>query len=260
MTESRSSGPRENRIQSLRTAFDVVDELESRGGAGVSELAESMDLPKSTTHVYLQTLRDAGYVVQEGTEYRLGLRFLAHGGRIRQEMDIYQVARPVVDELSRETGEVGTLGVEEGGKRVLLYSSESPDGVFDNSPTGQFTHMHWTALGKAMLADLSDERVHEIVDEHGLPEATGRTVTDREALLDELETVRERGYSVEDEERREGIKAIGVPIRTAETDGDVAAVSISGPKSRIDRDFEEPNLVDTIQSSVNVIELRFQHY
>lgn len=260
MAESRSDDDRGNRIGSIQRAFAIVDELEARGRCGVSELAQAADMPKSTAHVYLQTLRDAGYVVQVDGEYRLGLRWLAHGGRTRHEMDIYQVARPAIDELSRRTGEVATLGVEEGGKRVLLYSSESPEGVFDNSPTGQFTHMHWTALGKAMLADLPDERVHEIVDEHGLPEATPRTVTDREALLAELEAVRERGYSVEDEERREGIKAVGVPIRTAETDGDVAAVSVSGPKRRIDRDFEESELVDTIQSTVNVIELRFQHY
>jgi len=260
MTEPRSAETRGNRIQSLETAFAIVDELESQGGCGVSALAASLDLPKSTAHVYLRTLLEAGYVVQEGTEYRLSLRFLAHGGRIRQEMDIYQVARPAIDQLSRSTGEVATLGVEEGGKRVLLYSSEFPEGVFDNSPTGQFTHMHWTALGKAMLADLSDERVHEIVDEHGLPGSTARTLTDREALFAELETIRERGYSIEDEERRDGIKAIGVPIRTAETDSDVAAVSVSGPKSRIDRDFVESDLVDTIQSTVNVIELRFQHY
>lgn len=260
MTEPRSTGNRGNRIQSVETAFDIVGALQARGGCGVSELAETLDLPKSTAHVYLRTLHDAGYVVQEDGEYRLGLQFLEHGGHIRQEMDIYQVARPAIDELSRRTGEVATLGVEEGGKRVLLYSSESPEGVFDNSPTGQFTHMHWTALGKAMLAYLPTERVHEIVDEHGLPEATERTVTDRETLLEELATVRERGYSVEDEDRREGIKAIGVPVRTTENDGEIAAVSISGPKRRIDRDFDESDLVDTIQSTVNVIELRFQHY
>ena len=260
MTGSRSADTRGNRIQSLDTAFAIVDELQERGETGVSELADALDLPKSTAHVYLQTLRDAGYVVQEDSKYRLGLRFLAHGGRLRQEMDIYQVARPAIDELSRSTGEVATLGVEEGGNRVLLYSSESPEGVFDNSPTGQFTNMHWTALGKAMLADLPDDRVEEIIDEHGLPKATDRTVTDRETLLAELETVRDRGYSVEDEERREGIKAIGVPVRTAETDAQVAAVSVSGPKSRIDRNFTEADLVDTIQSTVNVIELKFQHY
>lgn len=248
-----------NRIKSVETAFEIVESLQELDGSGVSELAAYLDIPKSTAHVYLNTLEEIGYVIKEDGEYRLGLRFLERGGYIRQRVSIYGAARPRIDELSQETGEVANFGIEEGGKRVLLYTSESPSGVFDNSPAGQYTHMHWTALGKSLLAYFPEERIHEIVDEHGLPGATSNTITERDELLEELATIREQGFAVEDEERREGIKAIGVPV----LDGDeapIGAVSISGPKSRIDEAATDAELVDTIKKKVNVIELKYQHY
>jgi DNA-binding IclR family transcriptional regulator len=119
--------------------------------------------------------------------------------------------------------------------------------------------MHWTALGKALLAQFPDERVHGIVDRHGLPRATENTITDRDELFAELERIRERGFSIEDEERREGIKALAVKIQYDEDPSPVAAVSISGPKRRIGEE-EYDELLDAIRNAVNVTELRFKHY
>ncbi|WP_197431324.1 IclR family transcriptional regulator [Halorubrum sp. CBA1125] len=199
-----------NRIKAVSTMFKIVESLRDRERTGVSELADRLDMPKSTVHVYLQTLADEGYVINEDGKYSLSHGFLEIGGAVRKQMSIYQAARPEIDALSADTGEVANLGIEEGGKRVLLYSAEPSEGVFDNSPVGQYTHMHWTALGKALLAQLPDERVDDVVDRHGLPEATENTITEREALFEALDRIRDRGYAVEDEERREGIKAIAV--------------------------------------------------
>ena len=259
MDSQGERGGSRNRIKAVRTMFDVVDGLREFEQTGVSQLADHLGMPKSTVHVYLKTLEEEGYVINDGGRYRSSLRFLELGGDVRQRLSIFQAVRPQVDELSAETGEVANLGVEEGGQRVLLYTSEPSEGVFDNSPVGQYTYMHWTALGKALLAQLSNVRVDEIVDRHGLPRATENTITDRSELFAELDRIRERGYSIEDEERRKGIKALAVPIQYDEDPSPVTAVSISGPKRRIG-EAEYDELLDAIKNAVNVTELRYKHY
>lgn len=244
-------------IGAVESTFTIVEELEEAGAMGVSELAEAVDLPKSTVHVHLQTLTDAGYVRKDGRNYRLSLRFLEVGGRQRQRSKLYQAAKPEVDKLSRATGEVANLGIEEGGKRVLLYTAEEPGGIFDNAPVGEQTYMHWTSLGKAMLAFESDERVEEIVDRHGLPQATEHTITTRDALRTELEETRERGYSIEDEDRRDGVMAFATPIEDPETEV-IGAVSVSGPRTRFAEN--EADLVEELQNAANIITLKHKHY
>lgn len=252
--------PERNRIQAVDNTFEIILALRDKGWTGVSELAEELDLPKSTVHVYLSTLHDIGYLTKRDGRYRLSLRFLELGGYIRQRIDIFRTARHQIDELSNKTGEVANLGVEEDGRRVLLYSAEPPEGLFDNAPTGEFRLMHWTALGKALLAQLPDSQIEAIVERDGLPAATDNTITDPEALFEEIERVREQGYSIEDEEHHESIKAIGVPVKYVNEPSMRTAVSISGPKRRIGEGEELHSLLKEIQSTVNVIELEYEYY
>ncbi len=248
-----------NTIKSVLSAFNIVESLENTDGSTVSELANSLDIPNSTAHVYLNTLREAGYVVKDGDTYRLGLRFLKHGGYARHRLDLYQAAKSEVDELSSRTGEVADLGVEEGGKRVLVYKSEGPEGVTQKPVTGEYTHMHMTALGKSLLASYDSDRVEEIIETHGLPPSTPHTITDRDTLFDELERTRERGYAVENQERREGIRAIGAPIH--DTDGQaIGAISISGPMSKLTDDRIHETLIEEVNDSVNIIEIKHKNY
>ena len=251
-----------NRIQALRRAFRVIDALRDLQTAGVSELSSHLDVPKSTVHVYLQTLEEEGYLLNNDGTYRLSHRFLEIGGELRHSLNLFQGARQEVDSLSTETGEVANLGIEENGKRVLLYTAQPPEGMFDNSPTGQYTKMHQTALGKALLSQMSDDDIEEVLDQHGLPAATDQTITDREALFTELDRVREKGYSIENEERREGIKAIAVPLKheADSSEEPVSAVSISGPKRRISASNADETLVEALRDAANVIELRYKHY
>jgi DNA-binding IclR family transcriptional regulator len=253
-----TAGP--NRIQAIENTFEIVHALRERGWTGVSELADALDLPKSTVHVYLATLYDVGYLAKDDGRYRLGLRFLELGGEIRQDIGIFRIARQQVDRLSNRTGEVANLGVEESGRRVLLYTAEPPEGLFDNAPTGQFKRMHWTALGKALLAQLPADRVDEIVERDGLPAATEHTITDPGELFEEIERIRDRGYSIEDEEHHESIKAIAVPVEHVSDPPLPTAVSISGPKSRIGEGEEMEELLKEIQSTVNAIELEYEYY
>lgn len=258
MTSDDENGSK-NRIKAAENTFNVVEALEKLDGATMSELANHLDMPKSTAHVYLNTLQDLGYAVKVDTEYRLSLRFLKHGGYTRHRLDLYQAAKTQIDELSNETGEVVDIGVEENGKRVLLYKSKGPEGVTQKPVTGEYTHMHMTAIGKALLASKPDEQVDEIIDMHGLPPSTQHTITDREELFEELETIRDQEYSIENQERREGIRAISVPIRDDDSRA-IGAVSISGPISKLTDERISTDLLEPIRNAVNIIEIRHKNY
>jgi DNA-binding IclR family transcriptional regulator len=244
-------------IQSVKRAFRIVETLEQNEGLRMSELATKLDIPQSTAHIYLKTLQKTGYIVKHDNEYNLGLRFLKHGGYVRYRLQVYQAAKSEIDALAHQTGEAVDFGIEENGKRVLVYKSEGPDVVTKKPVTGDYAYMHMTALGKAMLSTLEKERVDEIVDEHGLPKATQHTIDDRADLHAELDRTRERGYSLENQERREGIRAVGVPIYLE--DALTSALSISGPMSSL-TDSRIDELQEQIHDSINVIEIKIRNY
>lgn len=245
-------------IKSVKNAFDIIEYLRTAGPSTATQVSEALDVPLSTAHIYLKTLRDVGYVRRDDSTYRIGLRFLDLGGFAQHDLQLYHAAKPEVDNLAAETEEVANLGVEENGMRVLLHKSEPPEGVYDNPHIGQFTNMHWTSLGKAILSQLDDDRVAAIVDRHGLPRATPNTITSLDTLSGELADIRERGYSIEDEEREEGIRALGVPVSKEASEAAVGAISVSGPRNRIlDREDE---IVEALRNTANIIELRYKHY
>ena len=256
-----TSGPEhgdESTLQSVHSAFRIVEFLDESGAAGVTELAEAFDIPKSTAHVYLKTLSETGYIRNDGGTYRLSLKFLERGGRVRQQLRIFTVARPEIDDLAEETNEVANLGTIENGQRVLLYKSEGGDAVHDNTSVGEFTYMHWSSLGKAILAHLPTDRVDRIVEEHGLPKATDFSIDTREELRSDLERTRELGFALEDDERRVGMRAVAVPLKD-DSNRVIGSISVSGPKNRFGDDRIEDEVYPALESTANLVQLKYVH-
>lgn len=245
-------------LQGVERAFKIVNYLKENGPTTVSELKTAMDLPKSTAYIHLKTLYETGYVYKEDHNYRLSLHFLEHGAAVRQQFDVYDIAKPEINELAKETGEVANLGVEEDGQRVLVYINEGGNAIYDNAQTGEFTNMHWTSLGKAILAYSPRKQIDKVIDNHGLPAATKHTIEDRSDLYQELNTIRDRGYALEDEEHRANIRAVAVPI--LQDEHAIAAVSVSGPKTRFSDERIETELLESLRDKANIIELRLEHY
>lgn len=242
------------RIKAIQRSFTMIDVLREGGTMRIAEVAETLDMPISTAHVHLKTLESVGYVVQDKDGYRLGLRFLRDGIIIRDRLNIYRVAKSEVDDLAATTGEVANLGFEENGKRVLLYQSEGSDAVYDNAPTGEYTNMHWTALGKAILAERSREDIEKYIDTYGLPAETENTITDADHLFDELASISDQGFALEDEERREGIRSIAVPIIV---EGSVVgSISLSGPRERFNDQRIQDELLPPLRNTSNVVEVK----
>lgn len=237
--------------------LSIIEALAERESAGVTELAEELSLPKSTVHYHLDLLDERGFVVNEGGEYRMSLRFLNFGEHTRNKIELYDVAKPEVEWLAEETGELAILMVEERGFGVYLHKAKGSNAIDIDAPIGRHAYLHNRALGKAILAYKPESEVRDIVDRHGLPRTSENTITNEEELLEELSEVRDRGISFNDQESIGGLRGIGVPILGE--DGVIGAISIAGPTARMKAERFEVELPELLQRARNVIELNVQN-
>lgn len=242
-------------VRAVDHAFAILRELYDEDGASLAELAARVDLSKSTIHSHLQTLEGLGYVTRRGSEYDLGLRFLTFGGYVRDKDRLYQVAKEGADELAEKTGELAAVSTEAAGENLYLYQAEGPNAMSLDSHVGARLPLHCTATGKAILAELPDERVEAILDKRGLPAATENTITDREALYDELETIEERGIAFDNEERIAGMRGVGSAIVHGECGTVIGAIGITGPTNRIAGDKYETEIPELISSITRMVEI-----
>jgi len=244
-------------VKALLTMHEIVDTLDETGRTGVVKIADRIDRPQSVVHDYLSTLSQLGYTVRIDGKYELGLRYLELGSHVRDRIPLYEVARPEVQELSeKSSSESVTLCAEENGLCVALYAVQSSESITYDWRLGTYFGMHCSGAGKAMLANYPDERVNAIVDRHGLPARTEKTITDRDMLFTELEKVRQRGISFEQEEYKTRLHTISAPIISA--NGKVlGALSVSGPAHQMKDPDTEAELRDKLLSTVNIIELNY---
>lgn len=234
--------------------LSVVEVLRDEGGAGVTAVADQLGVAKSTAHAHLQTLQDNRYVVKRDGDYHVGLRFLELGRAARQPWDEYTFIEEKVEELAAESQMRAQFLTAEHNEAVYVYRSTGRHSVPTDSRVGVRLPLHSVAAGKAMLAHFPQERVDAIVEQHGLPALTDRTVTDREELGAALERVRERGYAVNDGESWEGVQAVGAPVLTP--DGRVfGGLSVSGSSHRVD----PGEFGDLVTGAANELELEFKY-
>ena len=242
-------------IKTADRTFDIVEGLDELGQAGVTELADHVGIPKSTLYQYLTTLRERDVVVKQDESYRLSLRLLGYGTKLRGEMPLYKHGRPYLRELAEETGEIAWIAVEEHGLSVTLGREIGENGLDKFAGlVGGRTKMHTHAAGKAILAHLPESRVDEIIREHGLPSLTDATIKDRDTLFEELSTIRERGYAFNDEETIEGLRAVAVPIETG--DEVLGSIAVGGPANRLDGEYYRSELPELVMGVANELKLQ----
>ena len=253
---TRDDPPNAASVGATERSFSIIEQLGERGGCGVSELAESLSISKSTVHNHLQTLRSLGYVVQDGDEYRLGLQFLGLGDRARQHHDLYHVAKPETDSLVEAVGERAQVMVEDDGVGIYIYQSLADQAVRTDSHIGTVVDLHATSVGKAYLAHLPDDRLDEVLEAISFTEQTPETLTEVESLRTELDEIAERGYAFNDEERTVGMRAVGAPILSADDDRVLGAISVSGPTTRMKGTWYREEVPEMVTQSAQIIGIR----
>jgi len=246
-------------VKSVETAFGIIEAIQDENGASVTELAQNLGMSQGTVHSHLSTLKDRGYVVKdEGGDYRIGLTFLNHGMHAKRNFEHRNIhLRSVLDQLAAETSEVAWFVTKQQGYGIYLERSAGEHSVPTPSRIGMSRQLHSTATGKAILAHMPEERVHEIFESYDVKQFTDHTISDIDNLLKELETVREQGVAFNEEELIRGLRAVAAPIIV---DGDIrGSVGVSGPTNRMRGERFRQEIPNLVLGTVNEIELKIQH-
>jgi DNA-binding IclR family transcriptional regulator len=248
------------RIQSVRKAFAILEQLATGDSAGPSELSRSLDISRGTVHAYLRTLEELGAVTQTPDGYRLGLEHLRYGGYVRDTLyrDVFTTAKPEIDELTAKTGEKAQISVVEDTNCYILYQAHSDRAVRTDSHTGVAQPLHATASGKAYLSQLDDEELEQTLAAIEMDSMTDRTITDRQELVEEIDRIRSEGVAFDNGERVDGIRCLAAPVET--DDGEpIGAISVSLPEYRWNTVDVDAELRPVVENTARVIGLNITY-
>ncbi|UTF55651.1 IclR family transcriptional regulator [Natronosalvus rutilus] len=251
---SDNADTRRDHVKTTVATFEMLEYLSRQNGATLTELSEEFELAKSTVHRHMTTLADLEYVIKDGSEYFIGLKFLQLSEQARHRKPGYQVARDKVFELVDETGERALFLVEELGRGVYMYRAGGTPPFRNDTMVGERRPLHALAAGKAILAQWDENRLDSFLDNQDLWELTRNTITDPEALLEELTVVRDQGHAINDSEQIEGLRAVGVPV-FGPSGCVIGGLSVFGPVSRLNGekfDAEVPEILKDKAHEIHV--------
>lgn len=222
-------------IAVLSRALDLLDVLaETVDPLTATEIARRLGATKSATFRILINLERRGYVRKDPatSRYTLGTRLISLGNRARSDSSLLQLAHSHLERLSTQFQETANLGVLDDSEVLYVDIVESPHDLRMAARIGARDKAHSTALGKAMLAFLSEDELARYLHSR-LESRTPLTITDPQHLRTELNQIRTTGVSTEFSENEQHARCIGAPI-FAHAGQVCAAISVSGPASRID--------------------------
>lgn len=229
MREKTASGE----TQSLMRAIAILDCFRpDQPELGVREIARQLNMSTSTVGRLLSTMLSAGILSQNPTthRYKMGPKVLQWSSTYLSRLDLVNEARPALAELHRITRETVSLYVLDGAERVCIELIESPERVRVVVRRGERMPLHAGSAGKALLAFMPQDLVKQIIAKP-LEKMTPNTITKRQALLKELESVRQCGYATSHSERFEDALGLAAPIFDA-SGKVVGALNVAGPMMR----------------------------
>lgn len=244
--------------ETLKTVCKALEILEilatSHENLRLTSISERSGINKTSTYKILATLSDFDYVEkdEESSRYRLGSKLLDMPGYILNHSDFAKIARPFMEDIHRKTGETINLMMLIGVKgyyAAVIHSHDytAPDRIGDQE------HLYATALGKAILSHLPQGRLQESLRIDPPSALVNKTIADQQALYEESELTRKRGFAIDDEESRVNARCVSAPIFNSE--GVLGAISISGTASQISiiKLFEYSSLVTEAAEKVSQI-------
>ncbi len=225
--------PQSVTVQALDRGINLLEVVSAVGGLSLSDLAQRVDLPSSTTHRLLATLQKRGFVeFDEATQtWSIGIEAFRVGSTYLAQTNLVEAARKTMRKLMEQSGETANLAICDGDDVIFISQVETHQPIRAFYRPGTRSHMHASGIGKALLADMKPAEVENIARKKGLAEFTAKTITSIEALFLDLEATRKRGWSFDDEERYIGMRCIAASIYNEHGEV-IAGISISGPTVR----------------------------
>ncbi len=226
---------------SIAKVCRLLDTFRTRPSLGIKELAAETGFLPSDVHRILSSLVPFGYIEQDPhtKKYHLGLQVLKLGYGALQRLEVRQVARPFLSQLSETFEATANMAIADAREREILFIEQidSPAELQIRLRIGARASPHTTAVGKVLSAFMPPELSREFLKKSGMQKCTRHTITDLTQLEREFERIRSRGYAVDREEAVEGACCVAAPVR--DHAGEViAAVSVSMMSGRFNRRTE----------------------
>ncbi|MCG8559970.1 MAG: helix-turn-helix domain-containing protein [Hyphomicrobiales bacterium] len=232
----RSTGPGQpsGSVQSLDRALALLKLVAASDGIGLTDLSQRAGIAPSTAHRLLTTLQAHGFVDYREAQghWLIGVEAFRAGSAFVRRTKVADMGRAVMRRLMESCGETVNLAIEQDGDVVFISQVETHEPIRAFFRPGTRGPAHASGIGKALLAEHTDETVRRLLQRKGLPGFTPKTIVEPERLFGELAEIRRRGWSLDDEERNLGMRCVAAAIYN-EFGEAIAGVSISGPVVRL---------------------------
>ncbi|MDO9509423.1 MAG: IclR family transcriptional regulator [Thermovirgaceae bacterium] len=235
-------------VQSVLKAVLIMERLDSQGAMGTREIAQVLGLGKSSAHRIVKTLKHAGWVVENSSNGKneLSWKLFSVGSKIAERMSDRELFHNTMEKLAEETGESVNLGILFRGEVLHIDKVESKAPIKADASLGGLASAYNTALGKVLLAGLSEDQVVDLYGGYEFVKTARNTILSLESLIAELRGVRDKGYACDNEEFADGLVCYAVPVRNRR--GQMSrALSVSFPKYRCEN---RPEKIDHILESL----------
>ncbi len=222
-------------VQSLGRAFAILEEVaRNRDGIALADLSKRVGLHNSTTFHLVKTMVSLGYIRQmkDSKRYRVGRPLFALAASALDEIEMVSLATPVLEDLTRETGESSHFAVRMGDSVVIIARTAGPGAFQILDRVGVVRPAHCTALGKVILAALRPDQLGRVLDRAELKPLTPKTIVERAALEQQIDEIRHSGIAFDDGEFDPEVRCVAVPVRDF-TGHVIGAIGISGPIWRL---------------------------
>ena len=221
-------------VQAIDRGLGVLAIIASADGLTLTDLAQRAGLAPSTAHRILASLEAHRFVFhdEERGLWLIGVGAFEVGTAFLRNRRLAGIGRVVMHDLMEATGETVNLGIEDGGEIVFITQIESHSALRAFFRAGSRAPIHASGVGKALLAQMPEARVREILYKRGLAKFTEHTLIAPADLFQELAAIAGRGWGVDDEERNLGMRCVAAAIFNEYGEA-IAGVSVSGPTVRI---------------------------
>ena len=222
-------------VQSLTRGLSILEALaKAEAGVSLTDIAQRVQLPVSTTHRLLSTLEKMGYVYQseELSRWYVGLQAFTVGAGFLANRDFVGQSHVYMRRLMEQSGETANLAILDGTEAVFIAQVQCREMMRILVKLGSRVPLHASGVGKAIFAALPDEQIDAILKVKGLPRITENTIVAPETMWAALKVIRHRGYSFDDEEHAPGTRCVAATIYDEHAEP-LGAISLAGPSSRL---------------------------
>ncbi len=218
-------------VQSTITSMRVIEAMQD-GGVGVTELANELDIHKSTAYKHLSTLENLNCVQKIDGQYHLGPKLIQLGETTKHHHGIYTRAQSVIDQLAETTEEYVGFTLEHDHRCYNIYTARGRLALQNFTGTPHATELYSTASGKAILSQFTQDQFDEYITSTDLTAETERTITDPDELQDAIVRVQERNIAFSREEHKVGFRSVAVPYQN-ESLNLYGAIYVRAPADRM---------------------------